>query len=235
MAVKTIQSVQNALTVLEALAAAQPAGVSALARTLDLDKAAVQRILLTLGDAGWIRQSDTGEWSITSKPLQIGTHFTAGLREVAHPYMVQLQRTTDETVLLFAREGNTMVVLDCVDSSQVLRMTVPIGMVVPLRRGAAFDAWLSDDERAALPQSTPAATKTDLDAVRASGYWVIDEMYPNAVASGAPVFNRRGAPIATITIVAPKARVNKTAARKLGEMAARTAALVTQATTGLRG
>jgi DNA-binding IclR family transcriptional regulator len=63
---------------------------------------------------------------------------------------------------------------------------------------------------------------------------VIDEMYPNAVAAGAPVFNRRGAPIATITIVAPKARVNKVAARKLGEMAARTAASVTQATVGLR-
>jgi IclR family acetate operon transcriptional repressor len=235
MAVKTIQSVQNALTVLEALAAAQPAGVSALARTVDLDKAAVQRILLTLGDAGWIRQTDAGEWTITSKPLQIGTHFTAGLRELAHPHMVQLQRATDETVLLFAREANTMVVLDCVDSSQVLRMTVPIGMVVPLRQGAAFDAWLPDDERAALPATSPAPTKAAVDAVRASGYWVIDEMYPNAVASGAPVFNRRGAPIATITIVAPKARVNKSAARKLGEVAARTAQLVTAATAGLRG
>jgi IclR family acetate operon transcriptional repressor len=234
MAVKTIQSVQNALTVLEALAAAQPAGVSALARSVDLDKAAVQRILLTLGDAGWIRQADTGEWTITSKPLQIGTHFTAGLREIAHPHMVQLQRAADETVLLFAREANTMVVLDCVDSSQVLRMTVPIGMVVPLRQGAAFDAWLADDERAELPKASPAASKADVDAVRANGYFVIDEMYPNAIASGAPVFNRRGAPIATITIVAPKARVNKAAARKLGELSARTAALVTQAAAGLR-
>jgi len=235
MAVKTIQSVQNALTVLEALAAAQPTGVSALARAVDLDKAAVQRILLTLGEAGWIRQTDSGEWTITSKPLQIGTHFTAGLRELAHPHMVQLQRTVDETVLLFTREANTMVVLDCVDSSQVLRMTVPIGMVVPLRQGAAFDAWLPDDEREALPKLSPGVTKADLDAVRANGYWVIDEMYPNAVASGAPVFNRRGVPIATITIVAPKARVNKAAARKLGEMSARTAALVTQAAAGLRG
>ena len=235
MAVKTIQSVQNALTVLEALAVGQPAGVSALARAVELDKAAVQRILLTLGDAGWIRQTDAGEWAITSKPLQIGTHFTAGLRELAHPHMVQLQRAVDETVVLFAREADTMVVLDCVDSSQVLRMTVPIGMVVPLRRGAAFDVWLPDDERAALPESSAAVTDADVEAVRASGYFVIDEMYPNAIASGAPVFNRRGVPIATITIVAPKARVSKAAARKLGEIAARTAGLVTQATAGLRG
>src|SRR4051812_30912644 len=134
MPVKTIQSVQNALGVLEVLAALQPIGVSALARGADLDKAAVQRILLTLGDAGWIRQLDTGEWTITSKALQIGTHFTSGLRELAHPHLVQLQRDTDETVVLFAREADTMVILDSVDSSQVLRMTVPIGMVVPIRQ-----------------------------------------------------------------------------------------------------
>jgi IclR family transcriptional regulator, acetate operon repressor len=234
MAVKTIQSVQNALVVLEALAAAQPIGVSALARAVDLDKTAVQRILLTLGEAGWIRQLDNGEWTITSKPLQVGTHFTSGLRELAHPHLVQLQRETDETVLLFAREGNTMVVLDSVDSSQVLRMTVPVGMVVPIRQGGAFDAFLADAERAALPRVTPMPTAAALDTVRASGYFVIDEMYPNAIAAGAPVFDRRDTPIATITIVAPKARVSKAGAKKLGEASARTAATVTVATTGPR-
>jgi len=234
MAVKTIRSVHNALVVLEALAAAQPIGVSALARTVDLDKTTVQRILLTLGNGGWIRQLDDGEWTITSKPLQIGTHYTSGLREAAHPHLVQLQRETDETVLLFAREGDTMVVLDTVDSSQVLRMTVPIGMVVPIRQGAAFDAFLPDAERSTLVKVSPAPTSSALASVRTAGYFVIDEMYPNAIAAGAPVFDRRSAPVATITIVAPKVRVTKLAARKLGEAAARTAALVTTATTGSR-
>ncbi len=233
MAVKTIQSVHNALAVLETLAAHQPIGVSALARMAEIDKTAVQRILLTLGDAGWIHQLDTGDWSITSKALQIGTHYTSGLRELAHPHLVQLQRDTDETVLLFAREANTMVVLDTVDSSQVLRMTVPIGMVVPIHQGAAIDAWMSDDERAALPHLVSVPSASALATVRANGYFVIDEMYPNAIAAGAPVFDRRNRPIATITIVAPKARVNRAAARRLGECAAATAARVTDAATGL--
>jgi DNA-binding IclR family transcriptional regulator len=234
MAVKTIRSVQNALVVLEAVAANQPIGVSALARVADIDKTAVQRILLTLADAGWIHQHDTGEWSVTSKALQIGTHFTSGLRELAHPHLVQLQREADETVLLFAREAATMVVLDSVDSSQVLRMTVPIGMVVPIRQGGAFDAWLSDEERSALPHLARVPSAAALAAVRNNGYFVIDEMYPNAIAAGAPVFDRHGRPIATITIVAPKARVNKAAARKLGERSAVTAGRVTDAATALR-
>ncbi len=200
----------------------------------DIDKTAVQRILLTLGAAGWIRQLESGEWTVTSKALQVGTHYTSGLRELAHPHLVQLQRETDETVLLFAREANTMVVLDSVDSSQVLRMTVPVGMVVPIRQGGAFDAWLSDDERDTLPHLARVPSPAALATVRANGYFVIDEMYPNAIASGAPVFDRHGRPIATITIVAPKARVNKAAARRLGERAAATASRVTDAATGLR-
>jgi DNA-binding IclR family transcriptional regulator len=234
MPVKTIQSVQNALGVLEALATHQPIGVSALARAVELDKTAVQRVLLTLGEAGWIRQLDNGEWTITSRALQVGTHYTSGLREMAHPHLVQLQKATDETVVLFAREGDTMVVLDSVDSSQALRMTVPIGMVVPMRQSAAFDAFLPKTERATLPSMRPAPTEATLATVRRVGYFVIDELYPNAIAAGAPVFDRRSIPIATITVVAPKVRVNKAGARKLGEASARTAQLVTEATAGLR-
>ncbi|MCU1394148.1 MAG: IclR family transcriptional regulator [Ilumatobacteraceae bacterium] len=233
MAVKTIQSVQNALVVLEALATAQPIGVSALARAVDIDKTAVQRILLTLGDAGWIRQLDSGEWAVTSKALQVGTRFTSGLREAAHPHLVQLQKDTDESVVLFAREGDTMVVLDSIDSGQPLRMTVPVGMVVPMGQAAAFDAFLPDAERAMLPTLQPVPSEATLAAVRRTGYFVIDEMYPNSIAAGSPVFDRRGLPIGTITVVAPKVRVGRAAARKLGEVAARTAAGVTSAMAGI--
>ncbi len=232
MAVKTINSVTNALGVLEVLAGNQPVGVSALARLTELDKAAVQRILLTLGEAGWIHQLDTGEWNVTSKALQVGRHFTSDLRELAHPHLVQLQHDTDETVLLFAREDDTMVVIDSVDSSQVLRMTVPVGMVVPMRQSASIDAWLADAERRALPVADTIASAAALARVRDQGFFVIDEMYPNAVAAGAPIMDRLGRPVATITVVGPKARITKSAARTLGELAARAAALVTAASSG---
>ena len=55
MAVKPLQSLQRALSVIEAIAANQPIGVAALARLLGEDKSAVQRDLMTLADAGWIR------------------------------------------------------------------------------------------------------------------------------------------------------------------------------------
>ncbi len=234
MAVKTIQSVKNALDVLEALAAEQPIGVSALARLIELDKNAVQRVLVTFGEAGWANQTDGGEWSITSKALQVGTHFTSGLRDVAHPHLVQLHRQTDETVVLFAREAQTMVVLDSVDSSQALRITVPLGMVVPIHHGAAFDAFLADADRLQLPLIGAIPTAAALRTVRRDGFFVVDSPYPNAIGAGAPIFDGRDAPIATITIVGPKVRITKTDARRLGALAATTAAAISKVLAGLR-
>ena len=223
MPVKTIQAAANALAVLELLSAAQPIGVSALARLAELDKNGVQRILLTLAQEGWAHQLESGEWSITSKALRVGTHFTAGIREAAHPHLVSLQRSTDETVVLFALEDDTIVVIDSVDSSQPLRITVPIGMDVPLRQGASFDVFLPTADRDRLPLMDPMPSPAAIDAVRRQGWFVIDEIYPNTIAAGSPVFDRAGRAVAALIILGPRVRVSKTEARSLAERAATTA------------
>ena len=232
MAVKTIRSVDNALTVMEGVATSQPIGVSALARLLDLDKNAVQRILLTLGQAGWIRQVDGGEWQITSRPLQIGTRYIPGLRDSARPHLEQLQRDSGETVLLFARDALSMVVLDAIDSGHALRMTVPVGTAVPITRSGAFDSFLSDADRELLAAADGQAHVTNrssaqhLADVRSVGYFVLDDLYPNAIAAGSPVFNANGAPIACVTVVGPRARVDTTIANRFGALAAATASAI---------
>lgn len=233
MAVKTINSVRNALTVLEALAPAQPVGVSALARLVDLDKAAVQRILLTLGDAGWLHRAETGEWMLTSRALQVGARYTSGLRELAHPTLVDLQHETGETALLFARERHTLVLIDSVDSTEALRMTVPLGTVVPITRTGALDAFLPAPERATLPPAnevhvSPAA----LTSVRRQGYYVVDQLYPNSVAAGAPITDGNGVVIASINVVGPKVRIGRTTARRFGELTATAARSLSDSLSG---
>ena len=54
MAVKPLQSLARALGAIDAIAEHQPVGLSALARALDEDKSALQRVLVTLHAAGWI-------------------------------------------------------------------------------------------------------------------------------------------------------------------------------------
>lgn len=234
MAVKTINSVRNALTVLEALAPVQPIGVSALARIVDLDKAAVQRILLTLGEAGWIHQSESGEWTLTSRALQVGATYTSSLRDLAHPTLVDLQRESGETALLFARERSTLVLVDSVDSAQALRMTVPLGTAVPIVRSGALDSFLSESERSTLP-SLDGRPPSDAarDTVRRQGYFVVDQLYPNSVAVGAPVTEGTGVVVAALIVVGPKARIGKVTAKHIGEHTARAARSLSDALGGV--
>ena len=79
MPVKRLSTVEKAFRVLTEVSERQPIGLGELARSLELDKAAVQRILATLDDLGWIAPAAppaTG-WELTPKPSSSG----AGTRQ----------------------------------------------------------------------------------------------------------------------------------------------------------
>src|SRR5215218_6454615 len=68
MAVKPLQSLTRALAAIDAIAEHQPVGLSALARALGEDKSALQRVLVTLHTAGWIRPvaGELTRWELTA-------------------------------------------------------------------------------------------------------------------------------------------------------------------------
>ncbi|MCE2764019.1 MAG: helix-turn-helix domain-containing protein, partial [Ilumatobacteraceae bacterium] len=80
MAVQSLQTVENAMSVLEAVAQHQPIGVSALARQLDMDKNTVQRILVTLGRDGWLVQDGPkGSWTLSAKILTLSSRVSGAM------------------------------------------------------------------------------------------------------------------------------------------------------------
>lgn len=83
-----MQNVLNALRALEEVAERQPIGVAELARAMDLPKSSVQRALVTLHTAGWIRPASgtTTRWMVTTKALHVGRHATGELRCATSPY-----------------------------------------------------------------------------------------------------------------------------------------------------
>ncbi len=229
MAVKTIQAVDKALVLLEQLARDQPAGVSALARQVGLDKMAVQRVLVTLQRRDWARQTrPNGPWELTERALRLGDRGAdaPSLREWARPHLEALAAASGETVLLFERTGDQLVVLDGVDSPHLIRMTVPIGTEVPLTRAGALDAFLSADEQASLPDGPlPRPTKSPATTRRA-GYFVIDSMYPHAVAVGSPLFDDRSLVVGSVLVVGPRERLPRRSYREIGSLVLAAAAAI---------
>jgi DNA-binding IclR family transcriptional regulator len=119
----------------------QPIGVSELARVTEIPKSTVQRGLVTLQQAGWLKVVDAerARWGVTSKALALGLR-NAGerdLQEVAEPVLKRLAAQTDETVMLGVRDGECLLILAREDTTQVVRVFLEVGARVPLRATSA--------------------------------------------------------------------------------------------------
>lgn len=242
----SVQSVVNALKILESLGKLQPVGVSDLSRHVGLPKSSVQRALNTLGQAGWIRQDpeDQSRWQLTTKMLAIsltafGEH---SLRELADPVMRELCRRTGETIHLVTLDGDSGLILHRVDSEHTVRATVPIGTRSPLHATAAGQAMLAflpeETARALLKRSLSShksRTVTDPEAlleryklVRERGYAVNVEEWRKDVASiSAPIKAADGTIGGALTISIPMNRYSEDLVPQYGAWAHELAASVT--------
>jgi DNA-binding IclR family transcriptional regulator len=221
-----MDSVKTALKALEQVGVAGEAGVSELARTIGEPKSTIQRDLVTLHQAGWIRPVGLGgrrRWTLTTKVLALARRFQPALRlrEHALPVMEELRTLTRETIHLMLRDGDRVVLIERLDSPQTLRTVRQLGDGAPLHaasNGKAVLAHLPAAERAAylarpLPALTPrtmtdpAALERDLERVRSRGYALGDgELDLDVRAVAAAIRLESGEPVAALSISCPAFR-----------------------------
>ena len=239
-----MQSVLRSLRVLEVLSERQPVGVNELARICALPPSTTQRILLTLADAGWIRPTEgpSPRWLLTGKALIVGRRAQreAGIRELAHAPMIGLRDTTHETInLVLLDEGVRTVMIDRVDSDQAVRSYSELGQVRQLHAtagGRAMLAALTDDEIEAIvaaglnsyTQQTvtnPDELRADIRQIREKGYAVnIGQNRLDVCSVGAAVLDRRGRPVAAISMSMPDSRWDDQREREWGALVSAAAA-----------
>ncbi|MCJ2178668.1 IclR family transcriptional regulator [Novosphingobium album (ex Hu et al. 2023)] len=216
MTVKRSRSAARMLTVFETIAHAQPVGVSALARLLEADKSAVQRDLMTLADAGWIRPAPglSGQWELSPHVLTLARppHSNEGLRLRAGPVLERLRTETGETAYLAVPDGHHFVVMAAAESHHLLRMVPAIGIVIPLHgsaTGRAVLPYLPSEEQARFLGAAPGAlAEAEFALTRERGYAVNDEeLQPGAVAMASAILGHEGAPVGTLVLTGPAERL----------------------------
>ncbi|MEV3896544.1 IclR family transcriptional regulator [Streptomyces anulatus] len=249
-----MQSVLNALRLLEEVAARQPVGVADLARAMESPKSTVQRALLTLHTAGWIRPAGgtSTRWMVSTKALYVGRSATGelGLRDIAVPVMEELRRATDETVHLAVPEAGNIVLIERLETSKPVRIILPLGQNLPAHASANGKAVLaaSSDEAVerhitdGLTRFTetsivdPRLLRAALAEVRLRGYATnAGEWRSDVSAVAAAVLGDAGLPVASLSVNVPTSRMTEDSRAAFGAAVREAAKTVSEALRRTRG
>ncbi len=223
-----LQAVDRAIRVLLYLASDEArgeSGVSDIAKGTGLPKATVHRLLRAFSPHRFVEQNpETGKYRLSWGVFEVGNKVPGviGLKMAARPEMASLCEISRETVNLAVRDGTDAVLIDKVDSNQLLRLELEIGRREPLHATALGKALLCEFGKDALagvfgPEPWPAVTPSTiqtlagfaaaLEAVRRDGYATDNEEFSvNIRCVGAPIRNHTHRVIAAISVSGPAHR-----------------------------
>ena len=242
-----MKSVTRSLRILEAVAQHQPVTVGELTKLFGLPKSTVQRTLVTLNGAGWLRanRKDTTRWEIGARVLAVRPAALQGssLFAAAREPMIRLRDTVNETIHLSVPDAlQCMVVVDRVDCDHPVRTFHAIGDTSPLHATATGRAVLAhlpkQDIEELITQgleryseTTPAdpeELRAELRRIRTDGYAVNRNQWrPGVCAIAAPILDEDGTPLATVAISMPDSRYDADELPEWGRLVADTAAEIT--------
>jgi IclR family acetate operon transcriptional repressor len=218
-----VQSLARAFDLLELIAdLGGEAGVSRLAARSGLPLATIHRLLRTLTDLGYLRQTPSRSYTLGPRLIRLGETASRSIGVWATPALTGLVERFHETANLAVLDAGDAVYLAQVPSPHSVRMFTEVGRRVPLHCtgvGKALLAQMPEDRLSAflagtvLAAATPAtitdpiSLRAELAGIRERGYAVDDgerEQGVRCVAAAMP-----GAPTASaLSVSGPQGRIS---------------------------
>ena len=128
-----IESLARGLEVITAFAPGREAlSLSDVATATGLARPTARRILLTLGELGYVR-ADGSRYTLTPRVLELGAAYVGsqGLWEVARPHLQELSAKTNESCSIAQLDGSDIVYVARVAVPKIVGLSVQIGTRFP--------------------------------------------------------------------------------------------------------
>src|SRR5918992_375813 len=226
-----VRSLARGLAVIRAFDAGSPElTLSDVARKTGLTRAAARRFLLTFADLGYVR-TDGRLFALSPRVLELGYAYLSSLTlpEVAEPHLERLVAEAHESASVSVLDGQDVVYIARVPTSQIMRVTISIGTRFPAyatSMGRVLLAGLPEDRLddylagTTLQRFTPrtitseAALREELKRVREQGWALNDQELEEGLRSiAAPIHDHAGRVTAAVNLAAPAGRTSAESAK----------------------
>lgn len=220
-----VQVLERALALLDALGAAnKEVGPAELAAILHLHKSTIHRLLKVLEANRFVRRNSQGKYDLGLKLFELGNISVSrfSLPRRAEPFLKEVVRETGETAQICVLNNTYMMAIANAEAPWLVRAIGHRGELHSSASGKAFLAFLPGHAQDLLLSrltltkftrntiTTIAGLKLELARVRRRGFSVNDEEVELGVRCiGAPIFDRKGRVIATLSIAGPVFRMTK--------------------------
>ena len=233
-----MKTVEKALKILEVfLEKGGEIGISELVNITGQNISTVHAILTDLVRGGYIQQNHKrGKYSLGLKFISFSDTINkiTTLKDLVYPFMVELNRQTNETINTLILNRNTTMSITGINSAQNLRVVFDEKIGVPLYCTGAGKLFLSgmseeklDDylKTTKLKAFTP-KTVTDINSLKRQIQKIreegvahdFDEYQVGVRNIAVPVKNYNGDTLAAISLVAPSVRLNWKRIKKIAPL-----------------
>lgn len=216
----SIQSVENALDVLEALCEeGDEVRISRLSEKLGMNKTSVFRLLATFENRGYVeRESGSGKYRLGTSAYEMGQKILSrmGLLRKARPVMERLVRECNEAIYIAIRRGEDVLFLDMVDTSHQVKIISLLGKHYPLGATAAGKILLAGGIGPGMKPGDPPpdnqapsfSPQKEISTIRQAGACTDFECLGEGIASVAvPLFSAGGDLPGCLCMVGPDFRM----------------------------
>jgi IclR family pca regulon transcriptional regulator len=224
------QSLERGLAILSCFTPEQPLlGIADIAELLGMSRSTTHRYVVTLVALGYLKQGASRKYRLGLRVTNLGMSAlnSTGLREHAHPYLVELRERTSYTASLAVLDGSEIVYVDLARSLRRGRSEIALGLAPGSRlpahctaMGKLLLANLPEREQSELlasmklPKRGPntitskTALRDKLDEIREESFAVNDEeLAPDLYSIAAPVRNDAREVIAAVNLAADSSMI----------------------------
>jgi IclR family KDG regulon transcriptional repressor len=234
---RMIKSLQRAINILDLFDEhIAELGITEIAEALGLHKSTAAGLVYTLEHNGYLDQRpETRKYSLGFKLVERASTLLdqIDVRQVALPYLQELRAWCGESVNLAVRDGEQIVYVERLTTTQSLGMRAKVGYRAPMHctaLGKAILSGISPREveefvaQSGLPSVTPhsitdgAQFLQEVDQARAQGFALDNEENEIGVRCvAAPIFDHSDRPVAAVSISCPVHRFPPSDAPRYGQ------------------